>query len=201
MKSHTKALIAIILGNSIFGFSFLFSKIALSLTVPSVMLAVRFTVAFLALNLVVLIGKLTHTLEFSLKGKPLKYVLLLAIFQPGIYFVSESYGIQLTSSAFAGTIIAVIPMAGILCDVFIMREKVGKKQILCSLGSMAGVAITTLGAQNMRSSVLGVCLLLVAVASAALLGADDESIQMAIDDMIAMRRLKYSIFLRFTIKL
>ena len=64
MKTRTKALIAVILGNSIFGFSFLFSKIALELTIPSVMLAVRFTVAFIALNLVVLFGKLTGKLEF-----------------------------------------------------------------------------------------------------------------------------------------
>ncbi len=168
MKTRTKALIAVILGNSIFGFSFLFSKIALELTIPSVMLAVRFTVAFLALNLVVFIGKLTNKLEFSLKGKPLKDVLLLALFQPGIYFVAESYGIKLTSSAFAGTIIAVIPIAGILCDVFLMHAKVGKKQIFCSLGSVLGVIITTLGAQNMKSSVLGVLLLLISVAAGAL---------------------------------
>lgn len=168
MKTRTKALIAVILGNSIFGFSFLFSKIALELTVPSVMLAVRFTVAFLALNLVVLFGKLTGKLQFSLKGKPFKYVLLLSLFQPGLYFVTESYGIKLTSSAFAGTIIAVIPIAGILFDVFIMHAKVGKKQILCSLGSVIGVIITTLGAQNMESSTLGVLLLLIAVAAGAL---------------------------------
>ena len=93
MSTRTKALAAVILGNSIFGFSFLFSKIALDLTLPSVMLAFRFTVAFLALNLVVWIGKMTGKLEFSLKGKPLKYVLLLALFQPGIYFIAESYGI------------------------------------------------------------------------------------------------------------
>ena len=168
MKTRTKALIAVILGNSIFGFSFLFSKIALELTVPSVMLAVRFTVAFLALNLVVLFGKLTGKLQFSLKGKPFKYVLLLSLFQPGLYFVTESYGIKLTSSAFAGTIIAVIPIAGILFDVFIMHAKVGKKQILCSLGSVIGVIITTLGAQNMESSTLGVLLLLIAVVAGAL---------------------------------
>lgn len=168
MKIHTKALIAVILGNSIFGFSFLFSKIALELTIPSVMLAVRFTVAFLALNLVVVLGKSTGKLKFSLKGKPLKYVLLLALFQPGIYFITESYGIKLTSSAFAGTIIAVIPIAGILCDVFIMRARVGKNQILCSLGSVLGVIITTLGAQNMKSSGLGVFLLLIAVVAGAL---------------------------------
>lgn len=168
MKTRTKALIAVILGNSIFGFSFLFSKIALELTIPSVMLAVRFTVAFLALNLVVLFGKLIGKLKFSLRGKPLKYVLLLALFQPGIYFVAESYGIKLTSSAFAGTIIAVIPIAGILCDVFLMHAKVGKKQIFCSLGSVLGVIITTLGAQDMKSSVLGVLLLLISVTAGAL---------------------------------
>ena len=66
MNVKTKALIAVIVGNAIFGFSFLFSKIALELTIPSVMLAVRFTVAFLALNLVVLIGKMTKKFDFSL---------------------------------------------------------------------------------------------------------------------------------------
>ena len=168
MKTRTKALLAVIIGNSIFGFSFLFSKIALALTIPSVMLAIRFIVAFLTLNLVVLIGKWTGKFEFSMRGKPLKYILLLAIFQPCIYFVAESYGITYTSSGFAGTIISVIPIAGLLCDVLIMHTKVTRKQIFCSVGSVLGVIITTLGAQNMKSSTLGVLLLLVAVASGAL---------------------------------
>lgn len=168
MKTRTKALLAVIIGNSIFGFSFLFSKIALELTIPSVMLAVRFTVAFLTLNLTVLIGKTTGKFEFTLKNKPLKNVLLLALFQPCIYFVAESYGITYTSSAFAGTIIAVIPIAGLICDVLIMHTKVSRKQVLCSVGSVVGVIITTLGAQNMKSSTLGVLLLLVAVTAGAL---------------------------------
>lgn len=168
MSIRTKALIAVILGNGIFGFSFLFSKIALELTIPSVMLAVRFSVAFLALNIVVFIGKISGKFTFSLKGKPLKYILLLAAFQPCIYFIAESYGIKYTSSAFAGTIIAVIPIAGVLCDMFIMHTKVSKKQMICSLGSVVGVVITTLGAQNMKSSTLGLLLLLVAVGAGAL---------------------------------
>lgn len=168
MKTRAKALLAVIIGNSIFGFSFLFSKIALELTIPSVMLAVRFTVAFLTLNLAVLIGKTTGKFEFTLKNKPLKNVLLLALFQPCIYFVAESYGITYTSSAFAGTIIAVIPIAGLICDVLIMHTKVSRKQVLCSVGSVVGVIITTLGAQNMKSSTLGVLLLLVAVMAGAL---------------------------------
>lgn len=174
MTIRTKALVAVILGNSIFGFSFLFSKTALQLTIPSVMLAVRFTAAFLVLNLVVLLGKNLKRkngdalLEFSLKGKPLKDVLILAVFQPVIYFIAESYGIDYTSSAFAGTIIAVIPVAGIVLDVLIMHTKVTGKQVICALASVAGVAVTTLGAEDMKSSGLGVCLLLIAVLSGSL---------------------------------
>ena len=166
MSTKNKALIAVIAGNAIFGFSFLFSKVILDMTVPSVMLAVRFTMAFLVLNLIVLLGR--GKIEFSLKGKPLKYILLLAVFQPVIYFFAESYGIAYTSSAFAGTIIAVIPIVGIIFDVLIMHVKVGKKQVLCSVGSVIGVAATTMGAEGSSTSVLGVCMLIVAVISAAL---------------------------------
>ena len=100
--------------------------------------------------------------EFSLKGKPLKYVLLLALFQPIIYFLGESYGIEYTSSAFAGTIIAVIPIMGIVFDVLIMKAGVTVKQVICAVVSVIGVAVTTLGAEGMKSSLIGVLFLLVA---------------------------------------
>lgn len=133
MNIRTKALIAVIIGNSIFGFSFLFSKIALQITMPSVLLALRFLTAFIVLNLIVFVGRAIKKkngeklIDFSLKGKPLKYALLLALFQPVIYFMAESYGIKYTSSAFAGTIIAVIPIMGLIFDVLIMHVKVSKK--------------------------------------------------------------------------
>lgn len=174
MTTRTKALIAVIIGNSIFGFSFLFSKVALQITVPSVLLAVRFFTAFVVLNLMVVVGKTIRKkngealMTFSLRGKPVKYVLLLALFQPVIYFVAESYGIKFTSSAFAGTIIAVIPIMGLIFDVLIMRVKVSYKQVLCAIASVVGVIITTLGAEGMKSSVLGVIMLMIAVFAGAL---------------------------------
>lgn len=174
MSIRTKALIAVITGNTIFGFSFLFSKVALQLTVPSVLLAVRFLTAFVVLNLIVLTGRLIKKkngeplISFSLRGKPLKNVLLLALFQPVIYFMAESYGIKYTSSAFAGTIIAVIPIMGLVFDVLIMHENVSRKQIICALASVAGVAVTTLGAEGMKSSAVGVMILMAAVAAGAL---------------------------------
>ena len=167
-------LIAVLIGNSIFGFSFLFSKLALQITVPTVLIAVRFTAAFLLLNLIVLVGRRMKNrngealITFTLKGKPLGPILLLALFQPVLYYIAENYGIMYTSSAFAGIIIAVIPLMGIVLDVLLMHAKVSAKQILCAVCSVAGVAITTIGAQDLNSSLKGVCFLMVAVLSGAL---------------------------------
>ena len=173
MNTRKKALISAVIGNSIFGFSFLFSKVALQIAKPSVMLAGRFVLAFLVLNGIVLVSKVVKRdgkslFEFSLKGKPVKYILLLAIFQPVIYFLAESYGIAYTSSAFAGTIISVIPIIGIVLDVLVMHVKVTKKQIGCAVGSVAGVAITTFGSEGGSNSLLGILMLLIAVLSGGL---------------------------------
>lgn len=169
-----KAQLAVLIGNAIFGFSFLFSKLALQLTIPSVLIAVRFTTAFLVLNLVVLAGRNINDkngkplISFSLKGKPVAPMLKLIIFQPIIYFIAENYGIVYTSSAFAGIIIAVIPLVGIILDVVIMHSKITMKQVICALCSIAGVAITTIGAKDMTSSFKGIVFLLIAVLAGAL---------------------------------
>ena len=178
MSTRAKAILAVITGNTIFGFSFIFSKMALQITVPSVLIAVRFLTAFFVLNLIAFFGRkimisdgeggTRPLVEFSLRGKPLRYVLLLALFQPILYFLCESYGIVYTSSSFAGTIIAVIPIAGIVFDVLIMHSKVRMRQVVCAILSAIGVAITTIGAEGMKSSVLGLLILLGAVAAGAL---------------------------------
>ncbi|MCQ2452511.1 MAG: DMT family transporter [Oscillospiraceae bacterium] len=174
MKQNNAAVAAVIVGNSIFGFSFLFSKLALELTEPSVLIAVRFTAAFVLMNLIILVGRLLKNrkgqplLVFSLKGKPKKDILLLAIFQPIVYFIAENYGITYTSSAFSGIIIALIPLAGILFDVLFMGQRAQKVQVICAVISVAGVILTALGAQGMHSSLKGLVFLLIAVAAGAL---------------------------------
>ena len=210
MNSHAKAIIAVIIGNTIFGFSFIFSKMALQITLPSVLIAVRFVAAFTALNLIVLIGRAIKVsdghggsrplVQFSLRGKPLRNIILLAIFQPILYFLCESYGIVYTSAAFAGTIIAVIPIAGIVFDVLIMHSKVRLRQIICAVMSAVGVAITTVGAEGMKSSALGLLILLGAVTAGALFyvfskksGSDYNPLEQTYV-MFALGSLVYSVF-------
>ena len=178
MDKRTLALLCVAAGNTIFGFSFIFSKMALGIAIPSVLIATRFLAAFLALNIVAFAGRMILVddgeggrrplVAFSLKGKPLRNVLLLALFQPILYFLFETYGIIYTSSAFAGTIVAVIPVASIVTDILIMRSRVTSRQVICAVLSAVGVAITTIGAEGMKSSAIGLIILIGAVCSGAL---------------------------------
>ena len=104
-KTRTLSLLAAITADVIFGMSFMFSKLALGVAAPTVLLAFRFTVAVAAMTLVVLVNALVGKLRgrplfaFSLRGKPVYKLLLLGIVQPVAYFIFENYGILYTSSA------------------------------------------------------------------------------------------------------
>ena len=118
MKNKTTiATLAALAGYSIFGFSFLFSKTALNLTTPFVLLAVRFLAAFLLLNILVLVG----VIKLDLKGKPIKMLLVLGLVQPVLYFICESYGIAMTTASFSGVMIGLVPVGGLVFDMIFMK--------------------------------------------------------------------------------
>jgi len=161
MKTTTKACLAEIAANAIFGFSFLFSKVALESLTPSVLVAVRFAVAFLALNLLLALGKA----RLDLKGKPVKWLLLMGLVQPVAYFICETNGIALTTASFSGIIIGLIPVAGLVAGALVLKEKCTSFQVVCTLLSVVGVAMTTSGGLG-TVSVPGFVLLMGAVLSA-----------------------------------
>lgn len=126
-------------GNAIFGFSFLFSKLAMDVAEPFVLLAVRFLTAFAVMHLL----KTLHLVPCDLKGKNLRPLLLLGLMQPVIYFICESYGIRETSSSFAGIIIALIPIAGVGLGTVLLKERPTVLQLAFSILSVAGVIVMT----------------------------------------------------------
>ena len=153
-----------------YGGSHVFSKLALEKAAPTVLLAVRFTVAVAAMTLVILVNALVGKLRgrplfiFSLRGKPVYQLLLLGIVQPVAYFIFENYGILYTSSAVAGTIIAAVPVCCILMDVLVLHEKVTLKQVLCAVCAIGGVALISAGGAVMVSA-LGMLFLLLTMLS------------------------------------
>ena len=167
-KKRTLSLVFALLAAVIFGMSFMFSKLALEVAKPTVLLAFRFITAFAAMSLVIgvnaLVGKLRGRplFTFSLKGKPIGSLILLGLIQPVLYFFCENYGILYTSSAVAGTIIAVVPIACILMDVLVLHEKVTRRQVVCAVLCIVGVAFIYMGGET-HISALGLVFLLMTV--------------------------------------
>ena len=165
-RRHTVAVLTACVAFVIFGFSFMFSSIALSITAPMVLLCCRFVAAVVTLSLVVglnaLVGRIRGRawFSFSLKGKPLGGLILLGLVQPVLYLVFENYSILYTSSAVTGTVLAVVPVICILVDVFVSHESVSKLQVVCAVACVAGVALVETGGES-RVSLLGsFCLLM-----------------------------------------
>lgn len=159
-----KGSIAALIVNIIFGFSFLFSKVALSYAHPLIILAVRFTIAFAALNLLWLFG----IVKLNFKGKPKKKILLMSLAQPLLYFIFELYGIENTSSAISGVIISLVPVVVIILSAFFLKEKPTLSQILFSLLSLAAIAVISILSDNgAKNKLFGIILLLGAALCAA----------------------------------
>lgn len=140
LSTSVRGMLAAFFCNLIFGFSFLFSKIALNETSPLVLLAWRFTVAFGAVNLIWLCGGA----RLQLKGKRVGRLLLLGLFQPVLYFICENYGIQATTATFSAVVIALVPVAALVFGALFMGEKPTGLQALFSVLSVAGVILMAL---------------------------------------------------------
>ncbi len=155
---------AALFANVIFGFSFLFSKLALNVAHPLIILAVRFIIAFLILNLLWAL----RLIKIDFKGKPIGKLCLMALAQPLLYFIFELYGINSTSSAISGVIISLVPIAVILLSGIFLKEKATVIQIVCSVISLICVGtISILSNNGTKSSALGIILLIGAVICAA----------------------------------
>lgn len=151
---------------TIFGFSFLFTKVALDHVDPLRLIGFRFTLAALVISALALL----KIIKVSLRGKDLKPLLWVAFFQPIAYFLFETSGINRTSSSQAGMMIALIPIVVAILSSVVLKEQVQGRQWLFIVTSVAGVAFIALrqDAQGTGAGLTGSLLLLGAVFSAAL---------------------------------
>ena len=163
MKNNNKVLatFAAIGAQVIFGFSFMFTKIALGFASPMTVVADRFIVAFLGLSIVVLFTKT----KFMFKSNIWKLILM-ATFQPFLYFIFESYGIKMTTSVFSSIMISLIPVVSMISGIFMLKEIPSPMQYMFTALSVVGVAIMAFtGNREGTVSFLGILLLFGAVLS------------------------------------
>ncbi len=158
-KTH-KAMLAAFLGNAIFGFSFLFSKMALAVTTPSVLLAARFLLALVIMRVV--LWMCHKPLQFD--RKTLGMLALMGIFQPVVYFYCENYGLVFSNATFSAVMIALVPIASLIYGALFMKERPTALQVVCSVLSVAGVVWMALRQSTQGAiTVWGVLLLVGAV--------------------------------------
>lgn len=151
---------------TIFGFSFMFSKVALNYVSPIGLIAYRFLVAFIVFEIL----RQFKVIKIEFKKSHFKHLFLVALFQPILYFLFETYGLQLTTSGEAGMMIALIPIFVTILSTVILKEKPRGVQLIFILLSVFGVLFIQFmkSSGDLNGELLGFFLLFGAVLSAAL---------------------------------
>ena len=146
----------------LFGLSFMFVKQSVNNVSAFTLLSWRFLFAFFAMCLCALLG----LFKLNLRGKDLKPLLLIAIFQPLIYYLGETWGIALTTSSESGTVMACVPIVTLILSGSILKEPPTKLQTISIIVSVLGVLIIVL-VKGLSASLnpLGYLLLVVAMFS------------------------------------
>ncbi len=147
------------------GFSFMFTRGALDQLSPFHLLGLRFAAAVLAMFILRVFGLI------KISVTPADYINLLplAFFQPILYFASETTGILLTSSSYAGMMIAIIPIFVAIFAAIFLREYPNRIQLFFIIASVGGaIFIIFMDAQSIAGvNPMGTIFLLAAVIAGA----------------------------------
>jgi drug/metabolite transporter (DMT)-like permease len=99
-----------------------------------------------------------------IQRQDLKKFLLLALFEPFIYFVCETYGVELTSPTISAMIIATIPIFSIAAGRIFFKERITGLNIAGVILSLMGIIMVIMKGSIMGKDLLwGIILLLIAV--------------------------------------
>ena len=163
MKSAAWIYIGIILAIIFWGMSFVWVDRLLDLGLPPFfLLTARLTVSAILLSLVSFgFGKLQRP-----KLADLKWILLMALFEPFLYFIGETKGIQLTTPTTASVIVSTIPLFAMLLGFLVYKERVSSLNVFGAVLALAGVLLSVLDEEmSIKVDAFGVLMLFCAVFS------------------------------------
>lgn len=144
----------------IFGFSFLFTKEALSEVGTFHLLGFRFGMA----AMILLILKMAKVIKVEYEGKELHKLVAIALAQPVTYFIFEVFGIKLTNSSEAGMMIALIPVVVTILATIFLKELPSKTQVFfVGLSVIGAIFIIIMKSSEIGSNMIGIIVLLLAV--------------------------------------
>lgn len=162
-KNSVKVYVAVILSMACFALSFVWFKVANVTYGPLTIVLFRLLISS---GILLVFTKLSKRLVLPNKSD-FKYLLLLAFFEPFLYFMGESFGLQYLSPTVAAVIIATIPLVAPFAAYYFFKERITRKNLLGILLSFFGVTLVIfeLGV-GLTASPLGLFLQFTAVLSA-----------------------------------
>ena len=165
-KSLAKTYILTTISVVLWGLSFVWTNDILSHNVPP------FTFLFVRLALAGTIllcyARITGKLQ-KVKTKDVKYMFLMAFFEPFIYFIGETYGMKYTGSAvLAAVIIAIIPVTCLFAEKMLYKVPYTAFKIIGTAITIPGIVMVVMkgGDTGSVDHFYGIALLFLAVAGA-----------------------------------
>ncbi|HSA04284.1 MAG TPA: DMT family transporter [Tenuifilaceae bacterium] len=154
--------VAVVMAMMFWSLTFIWYKDVLykPLTLVTLRLAISSALLFVVTGI---IGKLV-----KVNKADIKYFLLLAFFEPFLYFVGEAYGMTMVSSTLAAVIICTIPLFSPLGEFYLYKQRITLMNFLGILVSVVGVGIVIFhkGFEKVDANPYGVLLMLLAVVAA-----------------------------------
>ena len=148
----------------IFGFSYLFCSVGFRYVSPNVLLCLRFALAFLVFCVLALL----RLVKLELRGKPVGKLFLIGLLYPVLGFICDNYGTYYSSSAFAGSIVAISPVVMMIASVLILHSRITRRQALCAITAVLGALLLSFGDFGGQVSLKGLALMVCAVLTNAL---------------------------------
>lgn len=147
----------------LWGTSFVWSKIALEYYNAITVIFFRLIISVVFLFPVLLIAR-----KFILpKRKHIHLFLLLAMFEPFLYFLGETSGLAYVDPSMASVIISVIPLFTPIVAYYFLQEKISVLNLIGIVISITGIAVLVLGKDmSLEVPLKGLLLLSLAIVAA-----------------------------------
>lgn len=163
MLQNIKLYGAVILAMIFWSFSFIWTKVAIESFLPVTLVTLRLIIASI---LLFTYAKATKKFQY-VRLKDLKWFVLLAFFEPYLYYMGETYSLTLLNPTLVAVIIATIPLFAPIVAYIMLGEKVSKMNILGIIISLLGVLLVIYSpGMGLDGSVWGILLVFLAVFAA-----------------------------------
>ncbi len=161
--NENQAYIFVFIAMFFWAFSYLWLNETYAYLSPMAVLLARMLVAVFFLGILSVVLKKLQKIQL----KDWKYLILMAFFEPFLYYIGESYGVKYTSPTTTAVMIATIPIFMPMVGILMIKEKLSLQNFLGIFLSFIGVIILIFNKNfELQLSAKGLLFLILAIVSA-----------------------------------